>query len=177
MGKSRYRVYDNRYPHFVTSTFIRWIPLFSFPQIATICIDSIKYLQVSEEFTLYGWVFMENHFHLIARSPNLSKSIGRMKSFTGRKIIEYLQRRNHQALLEELTFRKKFHKQLQDFQVWQEGSHPEQISDRKTMVQKLNYIHNNPVKRCYVERSEYWLNSSARDYLGENGLLDICKSW
>ena len=42
------------------------------------------------------------------------------------------------------------------------------------MDQKLYYIHNNPVEAGFVENAEEWLFSSARDYSGRKGLLDIC---
>ncbi len=177
MGRSRYKIYDSQYPHFVTFTFIRWIPLFSYPEVAQICLDSFKYLQENDQLELFGWVFMENHLHAIARSQDLSSSIARMKSFTGKKILKFLKLRSNKYLLEELSFGKIFHKHSQDFQVWQEGSHPEQIIDRKMMEQKLNYIHYNPVKRGYVDHAEQWRYSSARTYSGEDGLLPISSHW
>lgn len=45
------------------------------------------------------------------------------------------------------------------------------------MRQKIMYIHQNPVKRGYVEQAKHWGYSSARDYEGENGLLEVCKVW
>ncbi len=45
------------------------------------------------------------------------------------------------------------------------------------MVSKIKYIHNNPVKRGYVDEATHWRYSSARDYEGEDGLLDIERFW
>ncbi len=45
------------------------------------------------------------------------------------------------------------------------------------MRQKVNYIHENPVKRGYVELPEHWRYSSARNYAGQGGLLDVCVEW
>jgi putative transposase len=45
------------------------------------------------------------------------------------------------------------------------------------MQQKIEYIHQNPVKRGYVDQAEHWRYSSARDYLGGRGLLPVDKSW
>jgi putative transposase len=41
------------------------------------------------------------------------------------------------------------------------------------MQQKLDYVHDNPVEAGFVEKPEDWLWSSARDYAGSKGLLDI----
>jgi hypothetical protein len=45
------------------------------------------------------------------------------------------------------------------------------------MISKIKYIHDNPVKRGYVDEAEHWRYSSARDYEGEVGLLDIERFW
>ncbi len=177
MGRSRYKVYDSRYPYFATMTFIHWLPLLSYPEVAQICIDSLKYLQSKKELTLYSWVFMENHLHLIAKAPELSKSLGRMKSHTAHHTLEFLKNQSNERILEELHFGKSFHKHSQNFQVWQEGSHPEQINSREMMIQKVEYIHNNPVKRGYVDSAEQWRYSSARDYCDRVGLVPVCSQW
>jgi hypothetical protein len=59
------------------------------------------------------------------------------------------------------------------YQFWQEGSHPQLIQNETVMIQKIEYIHNNPVVRDYVDKPADWRYSSARNYLGLDGLLDI----
>ena len=58
-------------------------------------------------------------------------------------------------------------------ELWQEGSHPQQIQSDEIMVQKLEYIHANPIRRGYVDDAIHWRYSSARDYAGRAGLLRI----
>jgi putative transposase len=41
------------------------------------------------------------------------------------------------------------------------------------MREKLDYIHANLVKRGYVDRAEHWRYSSARNYAGETGLIEV----
>ncbi|MAK90224.1 MAG: transposase, partial [Oleibacter sp.] len=50
-------------------------------------------------------------------------------------------------------------------------------SSSEMMRQKIEYIHQNPVKRGYVDQDEHWRYSSARDYAGSEGLLPVDKSW
>jgi hypothetical protein len=45
------------------------------------------------------------------------------------------------------------------------------------MRQKLDYIHHNPVKRGYVDLPEHWRYSSARNYLGQPGLIEVTRAW
>ncbi|RGP39575.1 hypothetical protein BPTFM16_02779 [Altererythrobacter insulae] len=100
-----------------------------------------------------------------------------MKSYTAKALIAYLAEHNVKTILEQLAFYKKAHKGERAYQFWQEGCHPELIQSDDMMRQKIEYIHQNPVKRGYVDQAKHWRYSSARDYEGENGLLAVCKVW
>jgi len=60
-----------------------------------------------------------------------------------------------------------------EFQLWQQDNHPIELFDLKILHQKLDYIHYNPVIVGIVEKPEDYLYSSARDYYGLPGLIDI----
>jgi putative transposase len=159
-------------------TFVKWLPLLSHTEIVNILISSLAYLQNEKGLVIYGWVFMENHIHLIVKSENLSKTILSFKSFTARKIIDHLETLHMETILSELYWGKTAHKRSLEFQVWQEGFHPEEISSREMMLQKLEYTHNNPVKRGYVRKAEHWRYSSMASYLGDSDeLLDVHCRW
>jgi len=76
-----------------------------------------------------------------------------------------------------LQWFKAKHKVEQRYQLWQEGSHPQQILDDEMMEQKLGYMHNNPVERGYVDEPTHWRYSSARNYAGLPGLIDVVTDW
>jgi putative transposase len=61
------------------------------------------------------------------------------------------------------------------FQLWQPESHPIQLINNKMAHQKLDYIHYNPVEAGFVMKAEEWKYSSAIDYYGGKGLLEIIK--
>jgi len=79
--------------------------------------------------------------------------------------------------LELLEFFKRAHKQNTTYQVWEEGNHPQIIESETVMLQKLDYIHWNPVKRGYVDQPEQWRYSSARNYAGQPGLIEVIRDW
>ncbi|MHC4140045.1 MAG: transposase, partial [Planctomycetota bacterium] len=120
---------------------------------------------------------MENHLHLIASGNNLAREIGHFKSFTARKIIDYLRENNINAILKQLQFHKLKHKKGRTYQLWQEGSHPKVIQGEKMMIQKMEYMHCNPVKRGYVDDPTHWRYSSARNYAEQESLLEVCTEW
>lgn len=115
--------------------------------------------------------------HLVAQSDDLARDMASFKSFTARKLLDYLKQRNVKQVLDQLAFYKKAHKQDRPLQFWQEGMHPELIQGEEMMRQKVNYIHHNPVKRGYVDVAEHWRYSSARNYVGQSGLIDVTTNW
>ena len=173
MGRSRYKFMENETPHLVTETIVNWLPLFSSPAIVQIILDSLTFMITNGRLIIYAFVIMENHLHLIASSENLSKEIGNFKRYTSRKIIDYLKEKNAQHILKQLNFFKLRHRTDRDYQLWQEGSHPEQIQSAEMMVQKIEYLHYNPVKRGYIDEPVHWRYSSARNYAGMEGLLEV----
>ncbi len=78
---------------------------------------------------------------------------------------------------DQLSFYKKAHKEDREYQLWQEGIQPKLIQSDAMMIERINYIHNNPVKRGYVDEGEQWRYSSARNYDGCEGLIKVEKFW
>jgi REP element-mobilizing transposase RayT len=134
-------------------------------------------MQKRNRMTVYAYVFMKTHLHLVAASENLSQEIANLKSFTARRIIDTLKEKNEYTLLEQLARAKALHKKDRQYQVWQEGSHPQLIQDEAMMRQKIEYIHQNPVKGGLVSDPIQWKYSSAANYEGLPGLLDVELNW
>jgi len=173
MGRSRYVITEPEKPHFLTCTLMEWLPLFIRPYLVDHLLGCWRYQQAHQSLQLFGYVVLENHLHFIAQAPNLGKCLRQFKSFTARQIINDLQSRGAKRALQRLRFSKRAHKQDRVYQLWQEGSHAEQIYSETVMRQKLDYIHFNPVKRGYVELPEHWRYSSALNYAGMEGLIEI----
>ena len=177
MGRSRYKIYEPTKPHFITSTILHWIPVFTKQESVEILIQSFKHLQKSDDLKVFAYVVLENHFHLVASSSDISKSMQKFKSFTTKEILQLLQTKGVKTILEQLAFYKKAHKTTTQYQLWQEGIQPKLIENEEMMINKIEYIHNNPVKRGYVEKAEHWRYSSARDYASKEGLLEVERLW
>ncbi len=124
-----------------------------------------------------AYVLMEKHLHLIASSADLKEEIGDLKSYTARAIIDELKKKRETRLLWQLREAKLPHKKDRLHQLWQEGSHPQVIQGEEMMRQKIEYIHNNPVRRGYVDDPVHWRYSSARNYAGLKGLIDVTTDW
>ncbi len=175
--RTRYRFGHPQAPHFCTCTIVGWLPVFTRPETMDIVLNSWKFLIANQRMTIFGYVILENHLHFIASSPDLSKEIGDFKSYTARCIIDLLVTRRVKTLLLQLRMFKKRHKADREFQLWEEGSHPQEINGDEMMLQKLEYMHMNPVKRGFVDEPEHWRYSSARNYKGKPGLLEVQTNW
>lgn len=177
MTRSRYRIFEDEYPYFMTWTVVGWLPLFTRSDTTDILYNCWRFLQKERDFKIFAYVILENHLHLIAAAPNLAKVVKDAKSFTARQIIDQLRHSSAETLLKQLSFHKLAHKDESDYQVWQEGSHPEQIQNDAMMWQKIEYTHNNPLRRGYVDDPLHWRHSSARNYAGLPGLIDVITDW
>jgi REP element-mobilizing transposase RayT len=172
MGRSRYKIYEPTHPHFLTCTILNWLPIFTRKESVDILIQSFKHLQKEDNFKLYAYVVLENHIHLVASSNDITKSMRYFKSYTAKEILKLLQKENVTTILEQLSFYKKAHKTTATYQIWQEGIQPKLMQTDAMMISKIKYI-----QRGYVDESVHWRYSSARDYGGIEGLLEIERFW
>lgn len=177
MARSRYKVFEKHYPYFATGTVIQWLPLFSNPEVVNYILDSWVFMQEQNRLTIYAYVIMENHLHMVVSSDNLSKELGNFKSYTARQIIDYYKRNGSKFILSAFSNGKQAFKRDREYQFWQEGSHPQQMRKRKIITQKIEYIHYNPIRRGYVNDPVHWRYSSARNYVQGTGLIPVCTKW
>ncbi|EDZ61648.1 protein containing DUF1568 [Sulfurimonas gotlandica GD1] len=177
MGRSRYKIHEQTHPHFITCTILHWIPIFTRVDTTEIVFDTLEYLQEKDNLKLHAYVILENHLHLIASSDDIAKSMRSFKSYTAKQILKHLQEKNVKTILDQLSFYKKAHKVDATYQLWQEGYSPKLIVDDKMMIDRINYIHNNPVKRGYIDEAKHWRYSSARDYEDIKGLIYVERFW
>ncbi len=118
---------------------------------------------------------MPNHIHtILSTKENLSDIVRDFKQFTSRGITKALQEGEGNRLLKYFRKTARTAGRGNDFMVWQTGSLPISISGDSLFRQKLDYIHNNPVRKGYVDSPEHWIYSSARNYfLGDDSILPI----
>ena len=180
MSNTGYKIRNQEAIHFCTFTIVYWIDLFSRAVYRDILIESLKYCQKEKDLVVYAWVIMSNHVHLIIKSKTgkLSDTIRDFKSFTSKKIVEAIKtnpesRKDWILWMFERAASK--HKRNIKYQMWSHDSHPEELESNKFLEQKLEYIHQNPVRACIIQNLENYLYSSAGAYADIPGLLTIEK--
>jgi REP element-mobilizing transposase RayT len=152
---------------------VAWVPVFTRRPYFDLVLKTLHYCRENKGLKLFAWVLLDNHMHLLAASEQLPKTMQEFKSFTARELIRLAQKDGREWLLAQFKFYKTHHKGDSHYQVWQEGYHPQVITTEDMLRQKIEYIHYNPVKAGLVDKAEDWPYSSARNYLGLGGLLEV----
>lgn len=142
--------------------------------------DSLAYCQQHKGLKIHAWVLMSNHLHAIISADKeqcISDIIRDFKKFTSKRITLELetdaQESRRKWILNRFNFAGIHDKKITRYRFWQDNYHPELIYSHDFYQQKLNYIHDNPVRQEIVSRQEEYLYSSAIDYAGGKGLLDV----
>ncbi|WP_425392406.1 REP-associated tyrosine transposase [Ekhidna sp.] len=164
--------------YFLTLTVVDWVDIFTRPVYKNIIVDSLKYCQKNKGLELFAWVLMTNHLHLIARTReghHLSDFLRDFKKFTSKQISSAIND-EPESRKDWMIHRLKFHvnfDETRNYQVWKEGNEAKEIHSNDFLDQKINYIHQNPVEAGIVYEPENYIYSSAIDYVGGKGFLEI----
>lgn len=174
----KYKFEDPEGIYFVTLGVVFWIDLFTRKDYKYIIVNSLKHCQKEKGLIIYAWCLMPSHLHMIIRTNDqpLNAIMRDFKKFTSKEIVRTMERIN-ESRKEWLSraFKKSGEnlKRIKNNKVWQDGNQPELLFSNKFIEQKLDYIHYNPVKAEIVDEPECYWYSSARDYAGKKGLLEI----
>jgi putative transposase len=173
--KYKFRDCDKLY--FVTFTIVNWIDLFIRNEYKDIVINSIRFCQQYKDLEVYGWCMMTSHIHLIVgtKGNHLSNIIRDLKRHSSEMLHQAISANSKESRREWLLWmmERAGKKHNEKFQLWQAECHPVELTTPEMTQQKLGYLHNNPVEAGFVVKPEDWLYSSAIDYYGGKGLLEI----
>ncbi len=154
---------DINFCYFYTDTIFQFRHLLADDILKQVIISSLQYLVNKELVTLYGFVIMPNHIHLLwymRKNNGKETAAGSFAKFTAHEFKKYLSQTN------QLHFYKS-DKNDRAYQFWKRDPLAVPISSEKIFINKLEYIHNNPVKEkwklCLYPEDYRW--SSARFYL------------
>jgi len=173
-----FQIKDQSALHYITLQVVYWIDIFTRAHYRDIIIENLAYCQQNKGLVIYGYVIMSNHIHLLVSSDtnNLSDTLRDFKSYTSKKIIESIEN-EIESRKEWMLFMFKRaaikHKRNTAYQFWTHENHAEEIFSNTFVSQKIDYIHNNPVRAKIVQFPEEYLYSSARNYAGLDSLLQV----
>lgn len=158
---------------------VGWLDVFVRNEYKDIFLESVRFCQQNKGLEIHAWCIMSSHVHLVFRSIDGQKPellIGDLKRFTSRAIVQAIKENPTESRKEFLLnfFLRESSKSsnVKHYQFWRHDNKPVELWSNHVIIQKINYIHQNPVDAGLVFRAEDYKYSSAVDYADEKGLLD-----
>ncbi len=153
------RFQNTRDLHFITFSCYHRAPRLNTDRARTTFLQSLEAARIRFNFYVCGYVLMPEHVHLLISEPE-HETLGFALQIVKQQVARALK-----SGPDDLHF---WQRRYYDFNVW---------SDKKR-VEKLRYMHRNPVRRGLCAAPEEWSWSSFRHYLtGEVGLIEIESYW
>ena len=170
MPKGLQRIYGFGHLHFVTFSCYRRLPLLGSARSRNAFVKALCEVRREYEFKLVGYVVMPEHVHLLISEPrrgNPSIVLKMLKQRVSRR-LRARPRRSVPADQGRFAF-ARFPGRLPQF--WQRRFYDFNVWSRKKKIEKLNYMHMNPVKRGLVGNPKDWPWSSCAFYQGSGDIL------
>ena len=173
MPAGLHRTYGAHHLHFITCSCYRRSPFLSSASARDEFLSILEQARQCYQFVVVGYVVMPEHIHLLISEPKIGTPSTVMQVLKQRTAHILLPRRKRRYPLQSTMFgnetkRAFWQARFYDFNVW----------TTKKRVEKLRYIHRNPVKRRLVDAPEQWRWSSYRHYqLDESGFVKVNEGW
>ena len=176
----KYKFSDPDGLYFVTFAVVGWIDVFTRVIYKDLLLDSFRYCIKEKGLAIHGYVIMSNHVHLIiSRKGNqqLSAIMRDLKKFSSVNILKEIISNSEESRKEWMLylFAQAGQKNNNNthYQFWQQDNHPIELDAHRIIFdQKLDYIHQNPVKAGWVTEAAAYVYSSASNYEEKGGVLE-----
>ncbi|MDX8339309.1 transposase [Draconibacterium sp. IB214405] len=195
----KYKFHNPDGVYFVSSAVQGWVDVFTRNEYKNIIIENLKYCQKNKGMEIFAWCVMTNHIHLITRAEDghlLQDILRDFKKFTSKAIIKAIEENSLESRKEWLLQQFKI---PEGYRFWRGDNKPIEFWSNKVIDQKIDYLPTagrhpfqsrginqrsnakrystgiNPVEEGIVFRAEDYLYSSAADYAGEQGILNVIK--
>jgi putative transposase len=156
--------------YYVTLTVVGWIDVFTRRDYVEEIIKNLKYCQENKGLEIFAYVIMTNHMHLVCRTNQgtINEVFRDFKSYTAKKLIKMISENQQESRQEWMMHMFRYfgrgNSQNKEFQFWRNGNHAIELWSENMILQKINYIHMNPVKARIVGEPQHYLHSSANEF-------------
>ena len=175
----KYKFHNKQGLYFVSFATVYWIDVFVRDEYFSVIVESLDFCRTEKGLEIYCWCIMPSHVHLIfrAKNNNPGELLKSFKTYTSKKLQKAIEENNQESrkkwilwMMEKAGSRNS---NVKYRQFWQQQNKPIELWSPEVIDQKVEYIHNNPVVGGFVTEPHYWRYSSAVDYNGEKGVLEI----
>lgn len=175
----KYKFHNEEGLYFVSFATVYWIDVFVRDEYFYSIIESLKYCRGEKGMEVYAYCLMPSHIHLIfrAKDSNPGDLLRDFKTHTSKKVQGLIKENSQESRREWMLWMMEKaglkNSNIKNRQFWQQHNKPIELWSPEVIDQKVDYIHNNPVESDFVTEAEHWKYSSAVDYGGGRGLLEI----
>jgi len=153
------------------------LPVFKSEKMKEVLSLAIDEARRSGQFLLFAYVIMKDHLHLLTSRPSTTSDVLRvLKGLTARRVIDHLKANNYVESLAKLQHQEQDRNYR--YSLWQTEKNVLPIFSEGMFMEKVRYIHQNPVRAGLVEKASDYRFSSARIWEGrpcENEPLEMDK--
>ncbi len=161
MPKGLKRFYGAEYLHFITSSCYQRRALLCSAARRDLFLQTLEQVRRGYEFAVVGYVVMPEHFHLLISEPEKGDPSVVMQVLKQRFASQVLQVWRARSQTEPVC---PWDGMLEENHVWQRRFYDFVVWSEPKRIEKLRYMHRNPVKRGLVLEPEQWAWSSFRHY-------------
>jgi len=157
--------------YYFTSVTHHRLPVFRTDKFKDLLCKALAEARISSDMLIFAYVIMPDHFHIITDGKRkISDTLRYLNGISARRLIDHLKENGPEESLRKLQLEEKVGNYK--YSLWEH--HPDKflLTSESMFMQKVNYIHNNPVKEGLVERAEDYKYSSARYWLRKPLLED-----
>ena len=178
----KYKFHDNDKLYFISFATVYWIDVFIREEYTRAIIESWRHCQQKKGLEIYGWCIMPSHIHMIIGSKNnkLQDIVRDMKKHTSVTLKTLIKENPQESRKEWMVWMMERAGTKNgnniDWQFWQQHNKPIEIKNQEMFDKMLDYIHQNPVIGGFVNKPEDWRHSSAGDFCGIKGLIELSYS-
>jgi REP element-mobilizing transposase RayT len=175
----KYKFYNKEGLYFVSFATINWMDVFVRDIYFFEVVSSLDYCRKNKGMEIYCWCIMPSHVHLIfrAKENNPGDVLRDFKTHTSKSIQKLINDNPQESRKEWLLWMMERagakNSNVTFRQFWQQHNKPIELWSPEVIDQKVDYIHFNPVEAGFVSEPHHWKYSSALDYSGGKGLLEI----
>ena len=156
-----FRICKDSPAYYLTSVAKDRLPVFRKDNIKEIVCKAIAEARTSAGFLLFAYVVMPDHLHTIVGSElKPSKVLQYINGIISRRLIQFLKDEGHQRSLQKL--RHEDMRRNYRYSLWDHHPNAKLLPNEDIFLQKLRYVHLNPVRAGLVEKAEDYRFSSAR---------------
>ena len=149
--------------YFLTSVTHKRIPVFRTDKLKRVVADAFNEARLSCGLLIFAYVIMPDHTHLLTDNPRQMAEVLRyVNGISARRVIDYLKSNGYDSSLAKLRIQERGDRHK--YSLYEHHPNAIRITGEQSFMEKVNYIHMNPVKAGLVAHPDEYLYSSARQW-------------